>query len=151
MSRRVGVVGLAASVLIACVCAGLVAWRLSPPRPRAPAPVAPVSPGPVAAPEPPVRLSTIIDLPGDPVLVRRGAVLAPKDALISVPANFGQQAPQTPAKALFVNSTLDLDHRRLYGQVSGGGPGGRGAGRAIRDELGASRRRAKRARLRLRR
>jgi murein DD-endopeptidase MepM/ murein hydrolase activator NlpD len=38
--------------------------------------------------------------------VQRGAVLAPKDALISVPAKLGQQAPQAPAKALFVNSTL---------------------------------------------
>src|SRR3984957_48216 len=104
MSRRGGVVGLAAAILIACVCAGLVAWRLTPSRPQptppAPAPVA------VATPEAPIRLSTIIDLPGDPVLVRRGAVLAPKDALISVPARLGQQAPQTPAKAFFVNSTL---------------------------------------------
>src|SRR5580693_6135600 len=106
MSRRGGVVGLAASILIACVCAGLVAWRLTPPRPHAPTAPAPVAPSPVAAPEAPVRLSTIIDLPGDPVLVRRGAVLAPKDALISVPARLGQQAPQTPAKAFFVNSTL---------------------------------------------
>jgi murein DD-endopeptidase MepM/ murein hydrolase activator NlpD len=104
MSRRGGVVGLAASILIACVCAALIAWRLTPPRPQ-PTPPAPV-PVPVAAPEPSVRLSTIIDLPGDPVLVRRGAVLAPKDALISVPARLGQQAPQTPAKAFFVNSTL---------------------------------------------
>jgi murein DD-endopeptidase MepM/ murein hydrolase activator NlpD len=106
MSRRGGVVGLAASILIACACAGLVAWRLAPPRPHTPAPPAPIPPSPVAAPEPPVRLSTIIDLPGDPVLVRRGAVLAPKDALIAVPARLGQQAPQTPAKAFFVNSTL---------------------------------------------
>jgi murein DD-endopeptidase MepM/ murein hydrolase activator NlpD len=106
MTRRGGVVGLAASILIACVCAGLIAWRLTPPRPRAPAPPAPVAPSPVAGPEAPVRLSTIIDLPGDPVLVRRGVVLAPKDALISVPARLGQQAPQTPAKAFFVNSTL---------------------------------------------
>ena len=60
----------------------------------------------VVAPEAPIRLSTIIDLPGDPVLVQRGNVLAPKDALISVPAKLGQPAPQTPAKALFVNSTL---------------------------------------------
>jgi murein DD-endopeptidase MepM/ murein hydrolase activator NlpD len=104
MSRRGGVVGLAASILIACVCAALIAWRLTPPRPQ-PTPPAPV-PVPVAAPEPSVRLSTIIDLPGDPVLVRRGAVLAPKDALISIPARLGQQAPQTPAKAFFVNSTL---------------------------------------------
>src|SRR5580693_6222738 len=106
MSRRGGVVGLAASILIACVCAGLVAWRLTPPRPHAPTAPAPVAPSPVAAPEAPVRLSTIIDLPGDPVLVRRGAVLAPKDALISIPARLGQLAPQTPAKAFFVNSTL---------------------------------------------
>jgi murein DD-endopeptidase MepM/ murein hydrolase activator NlpD len=106
MTRRGGVVGLTASILIACVCAALIAWRLTPPRPHAPAPPAPIAPSPVAAPEPPVRLSTIIDLPGDPVLVRRGAVLAPKDALISVPARLGQQAPQTPAKAFFVNSTL---------------------------------------------
>jgi murein DD-endopeptidase MepM/ murein hydrolase activator NlpD len=106
MSRRGGVVGLAASILIACACASLIAWRLAPPRPHAPAPLAPVAPSPVAGPDPRVRLSTIIDLPGDPVLVRRGAVLAPKDALISVPAKLGQQAPQTLAKAFFVNSTL---------------------------------------------
>src|ERR1700727_3899395 len=106
MSRRGGVVGLAASILIACVCAGLIAWRLPPPSPRAPTAPAPAIPSPVAAPEPPIRLSTIIDLPGDPVLVRRGAVLAPKDALVSVPARLGQQAPQTPAKAFFVNSRL---------------------------------------------
>ena len=106
MSRRGGVVGLIASILIACVCAGLVAWRLTPPRPHAPTAPAPAVPSPIAGPEPPVRLSTIIDLPGDPVLVRRGAVLAPKDALISVPARLGQQALQTPAKGFFVNSTL---------------------------------------------
>jgi murein DD-endopeptidase MepM/ murein hydrolase activator NlpD len=105
MSRRGGVVGLALSILIACFCAGLVAWRLAPPKPHVP-PAAPVVRSPVASPEPSVRLSTIIDLPGDPVLVRRGAILAPKDALISVPARLGQPAPQTPAKAFFVNSTL---------------------------------------------
>ena len=104
MSRRGGVAGLALSILIACVCAVLVAWRLRPPEPLAP-PQAPIAKQPVAAPEP-IRLSTIIDLPGDPVLVRRGAVLAPRDALISVPARLGQEAPKTPAKAFFVSSTL---------------------------------------------
>ena len=104
MSRRGGLVGLAASIAIACVCAGLIAWRLTPPR-RQPTP--PVAPIPVVeGPETGIRLSTIIDLPGDPVLVRRGAVLAPKDALISVPAKLGQETPKTPAKALFVSSTL---------------------------------------------
>jgi murein DD-endopeptidase MepM/ murein hydrolase activator NlpD len=105
MSRRGGVVGLAAAILIACVCAGLVAWRLTPRKPQ-PTPPVPVPVAAPEAPEGPVRLSTIIDLPGDPVLVRRGAVLTPKDALISVPARLGQSAPQTPAKAFFVKSTL---------------------------------------------
>ncbi len=106
MSRRDGLVGLAASILIACVCAGLIAWRLTPPRrePTSPAPAAPIPV--VEGSETRIRLSTIIDLPGDPVLVRRGAVLAPKDALIMVPAKLGQEAPKTPAKAFFVNSTL---------------------------------------------
>jgi hypothetical protein len=106
MSRRGGVIGLIASILIAHACAGLIAWRLTPPGPRAPTAPAPVVPSAVVGPEPPVRSSTIIDLPGDPVLVRRGAVLAPKDALISVPTRLGRQAPQTQAKAFFVNSTL---------------------------------------------
>ncbi|MBV8797903.1 MAG: M23 family metallopeptidase [Hyphomicrobiales bacterium] len=106
MSRRGGLVGLAASIAVAYVCAGLIAWRLTPPR-HEPAPPAPAAPIPVVeGPEHGIRLSTIIDLPGDPVLVRRGAVLAPKDALISVPAKLGQEAPKTPAKAYFINSTL---------------------------------------------
>src|ERR1700744_1897942 len=105
MSRGGGA-GLAASIVIACICAGLIAWRLISTRPPPPAP-APAAPSPlVVAPELPIRLSTIIDLPGDPVLVQRGVVLAPRDALVSVPAKLGQQAPQAPAKALFVNSTL---------------------------------------------
>ena len=105
MSRGGGA-GLAASIVIACICVGLIGWRLISTRPHPPAP-APAAPNPVVvAPELPIRLSTIIDLPGDPVLVQRGAVAAPKDALVSVPSKLGQQAPPTPAKALFVNSTL---------------------------------------------
>ncbi len=106
MSRRGGAAGLAASVLVTCVCVGLIAWRLIAERPRPPEPPAVVPAPAVATPELPIRLSTIIDLPGDPVLVQRGAVLAPKDALISVPAKLGQEASKTPAKAFFVNSTL---------------------------------------------
>jgi murein DD-endopeptidase MepM/ murein hydrolase activator NlpD len=106
MSRRGGVPGLAASIVIACICAGLIGWRLISTRLHPPAPALVVPSPVVQSPELPIRLSTIIDLPGDPVLVQRGAVLAPKDALVSVPAKLGQQAPQTPAKALFVNSTL---------------------------------------------
>jgi len=105
MSRRGGVATLAVSIVIACVCAGAIAWQLMLPRHQPLAPPA-VTPNPTAAPEPAVRLSTIIDLPGDPVLVRRGAVPAPRGALISVPTRLGQEAPKVPAKAFFVNSTL---------------------------------------------
>ena len=106
MSRRGGAVGLAASIVIACVCVGLIAWRSMATRPHPPAPI-PAAPIPVVeGPEQGIRLSTIIDLPGDPVLVRRGAVEAPKDALVSVPAKLGQEAPKAPGKAFFVNSTL---------------------------------------------
>ena len=55
----------------------------------------------------PTKVSTIIDLPVDPVLVRRGQTTTPpKDVLISVPAKLGQDAPKTVAKAYFVNSAL---------------------------------------------
>jgi murein DD-endopeptidase MepM/ murein hydrolase activator NlpD len=106
MSRRGGVAGLAASIVIGCLCAGLIAWRLMATRPHPPAPPPVASNPAVVGPEPAIRLSTIIDLPGDPVLVRRGAVVAPKDTLISVPAKLSQEAPKTPAKAFFVNSML---------------------------------------------
>jgi len=106
MSRRGGVAGLAAAVLIACLSAGLVAWRWAATRPRPPPPVATAPIPVVEGPERGIRLSTIIDLPGDPVLVRRGPVQAPRDAFISVPAKLGQEAPKTPAKAFFINSTL---------------------------------------------
>lgn len=107
MSRRGAAAGFAASVLVTCICVGLIGWRLIAARPHPPVPPPPVAPAPVVAPpELPIRLSTIIDLPGDPVLVQRGAVLAPKDALISVPAKLGREASKTPAKAFFVNSAL---------------------------------------------
>jgi murein DD-endopeptidase MepM/ murein hydrolase activator NlpD len=54
---------------------------------------------------PPSKISPIIDRPGDPVLIRRVAVSAAKDALIGVPAKLGEE-PKALAKAYFINSTL---------------------------------------------
>ena len=143
MSSRGGLAGLAVAILIAGACAGLVAWRLAPARFH-PAPTAPAAPSPVVvAPEAPIRLSTIIDLPGDPVLVQRGAVLAPKDALISVPAKLGQQAPQSPAKALFVNSTLISTTGGYMGKFQEAGQEADALAAPIGDELGANQRRSK--------
>ena len=111
MTRRGGAILLTVSILVACLCAGLIAWRFgafrlgSQPRPAATAQKA--TEGEAAVnPQPVSKVSTIIDLPGDPVLVRRGAVATPKDLLIAVPAKLGQDAPKLVSKAYFVNSTL---------------------------------------------
>ncbi len=109
MTRRSGYVALAVSILIACLSAGLVAWRLAGSRRSAPPPAATAQKKPTEVavnPQPAAKVSTIIDLPGDPVLVRRGAVTAPKDLLIAVPAKLGQDVPKLVSKAYFVNSTL---------------------------------------------
>ncbi len=109
MTGRSGYVALAVSFVIACVCAGLVAWRLTASHPKGPAPpaaTAPENPAQVGLAPQASKISTIIDLPGDPVLVRRGEVTAPKDLLIAVPARLGQDVPKLVAKAYFVNSPL---------------------------------------------
>ncbi len=109
MTGRSGYVALAVSFVVACVCAGLVAWRLTASHPKGPAPpaaTAPENPAQVGLAPQASKISTIIDLPGDPVLVRRGEVTAPKDLLIAVPARLGQDVPKLVAKAYFVNSPL---------------------------------------------
>ena len=109
MTRRGGILALAASLAIFCLCASLVGWRLLAHRPAigpAPTQVAPepATAGPKAPP--PVRLSTIIDLPGDPVLVRRGAVLTPKELRLAVPMKLDANAPRPEAPAYYVSATL---------------------------------------------
>jgi hypothetical protein len=123
VTRRGGYLALAASVLIALVCAGLIAWRLGALRPSQ-QPAAAGRTGPVEAavtPQPPAKISTIIDLPGDPVLVRRGAVTAPKDLMIAVPAKLGQDAPKLKANAYFVNSMLVSTTGGYMGKFPEGG------------------------------
>ena len=112
MRVRAGFIALAGSVAIAGLCAGLAYWRLTTRHATAPpaATEREAASPPNAAPE--VKISAIIDLPGDPVLVRRGAVAAPKDLLVAVPAKLTPDAirPGSPGYAVrqahFVNSTL---------------------------------------------
>jgi murein DD-endopeptidase MepM/ murein hydrolase activator NlpD len=73
-------------------------------RPREQAPAAP-SAAVAFNPRPPSKTSPIIDSPGDPVVIRRGAVSAPKNALLGVPAKLGEE-PKALAKAYFISSTL---------------------------------------------
>ena len=111
MTRRGGIFALAASLVVLGLCAGLVAWRLAP---RHPAPAATPAPAsavveparPAAKPQAPAKISTIIDLPGDPVLVRRGVVVAPKALRIAAPTKLAANAPKLDADAFYVGATL---------------------------------------------
>jgi hypothetical protein len=108
VTQRSGYVALVASILVACLCVGLVVWRLAASRsgPLAPATLQ-ASPREAAAnPQPHSKTSTVIDLPGDPVIVRRGDVATPKDLLIAVPAKLGEDIPKLVSSAYFVKSTL---------------------------------------------
>jgi murein DD-endopeptidase MepM/ murein hydrolase activator NlpD len=108
MTRRRGFLLLAIAVAIFCGCAGLIAYRLLSRRP-APTPVvvsgeseAPeVKTAPAAGP-----ISTIIDLPGDPVLVHRGATVAPRALRVALPIALGPTAPKIESNAFFVNAPL---------------------------------------------
>jgi murein DD-endopeptidase MepM/ murein hydrolase activator NlpD len=104
VTPRGGFVILSA-ILVACLCAALVVWRLGALRVRQA--MAPAGPSSAIAlnPRPLSKISPIIDSPGDPVVIRRVAVSAAKDALIGVPAKLGEE-PKALAKAYFINSTL---------------------------------------------
>jgi murein DD-endopeptidase MepM/ murein hydrolase activator NlpD len=109
MTRRSGFVLLAIAIAIACCCAGLIGYHiLSRRQVAAPAPVV-VSTEPApseAVPPAPPRVSTIIDLPGDPVLVRRGATLAPRAISVALPITLAANAPKVQSAAYFVTSPL---------------------------------------------
>jgi murein DD-endopeptidase MepM/ murein hydrolase activator NlpD len=109
MTRRRGFLLLALALVVFCACAGLVARRLLSRRP-APAsvvvsaePAAPevVQTAPAAGP-----ISTIIDLPGDPVLVHRGATVAPRTLHVALPIALAANAPKIESNAFFVNAPL---------------------------------------------
>ena len=109
MTRRTGLVFLAIAVFIFLASTALIVWRLSPARlAKVVAPVADATLH-TAAPETKsvtVRPSTIIDLPGDPVLVHRGATLAPRSLQLAVPALLAANAAKADIPALFVSSPL---------------------------------------------
>lgn len=108
MTRRNIVLLVTIGIAILCLCAGLVGYRLLLPR-SAPAPVVAASPAEtqeVNAPPAGAPISTIIDLPGDPVLVRRGAVVAPRSLRVSLPIVLAANAQKVESTAFFVNASL---------------------------------------------
>ncbi len=108
MTRRGGLTLLAIAVAVFFCCAGLVGYRLLFRRPT-PAPAAVVvaePPTPEAAPVAIGPISTMIDLPGDPVLVHRGATVAPRSLSVALPATLAASAPKVESAAFFVAGPL---------------------------------------------
>ena len=98
------ILGLALAVFAGS--GGLVAWKLWPkPQPVAVQPAFPVAPAPevVAAPG---HISTIIDLPGDPVILRRAAVAAPRELHFALPVSLAPAAPKADALGYFIAAPL---------------------------------------------
>ena len=82
-------------------------------------PPIPVSPAPQVTPA--ARLSTIIDLPGDPALVRRAALKAPRQLTIAAPVQIAPGAPQSEAEALYVSEPLAPPGGGYLGKFTGNG------------------------------
>ena len=108
MTRRTGFVFLGVAVVIFLSSAALIAWRLFPAR-HAIVVAPPNAPVQTAAPETKTaapKASTIIDLPGDPVLVHRGATLAPRSLQLAAPAILAGNAPKVDIPAFYAASPL---------------------------------------------
>jgi murein DD-endopeptidase MepM/ murein hydrolase activator NlpD len=112
VTERAGYWVLAGSLAIFSVCGALIVWRTAPPSARAPQPTEQVQTAPpktvlpARTPTTPVRISTIIDRPGDPVLVPRAATVAPRSIEVSLPIKVAASAPKVESEAYFVATRL---------------------------------------------
>jgi murein DD-endopeptidase MepM/ murein hydrolase activator NlpD len=125
MTRRNAYLLLAFGIVVFCICAGLVARRVivrgsalapavAPAQPEAPEAGATSAPG---------SLSTIIDLPGDPVLVHRGAVVAPRSLRVALPTTLAANAPKAESTAFFVKAPLAPSDGGFMGKFLEAAPG----------------------------
>jgi murein DD-endopeptidase MepM/ murein hydrolase activator NlpD len=107
MTRQGGRVLLVTALVVALCCAALVSLRLFRGHTPAPSPTPIVVKTPTVLPQAPAApISTIIDLPGDPVLVRRGATLAPRATHVDLPIALTPNASKFNGDAYFVSSPL---------------------------------------------
>ncbi len=121
MSRRLSIVlAVSALFLIGAVVALLVWVRLKTPssfetglRPI------PVSPAPQFTPK--IRPSTIIDLPGDPVLVRRATLRAPRPLTVAAPVRLAPHAPRPEVDAFYVSEPLTPASGGFLGKFTANG------------------------------
>ena len=131
MTRRGGFLALLGSLAVFAACAALVAWRLvgEHATPAAPPPISPPRVPPVLAAQEaaaakaagPVKISTIIDLPGDPVLVARGVATAPRELTVDLPSRLGPAAAKVESPAYFVGATLLSTDGGYMGKFPEGG------------------------------
>ena len=104
---------IAVSCAVVVACGGLIAWRVlkhtSAPKPSAVEDVANAITPPPTPPKVPswaASVSTIIDLPGDPVVVQRGAVTPPRELHISLPIKVAPNAPKAESAGYFIDARL---------------------------------------------
>ena len=107
MTQRHGFAPLAIAVAVFLCCAGLIGYRFVSRRAN-PAPVVVSSEPetPEAAPSAAGPISTIIDLPGDPILVRRRGNVAPKSLNVALPTTLAANSPKVEGAAFFVSGPL---------------------------------------------
>jgi murein DD-endopeptidase MepM/ murein hydrolase activator NlpD len=120
--RQIIAIVLAVSALLVLVTA--VAWlalRKHQAAPQFGAAMPPIAVSPAPQPTPTARLSTIIDLPGDPALVRRAALKAPRPLTIAAPVLVTPGAPQSEAEAFYVSEPLAPPGGGYLGKFTGNG------------------------------
>ena len=127
MRGRWGYLFLALSLAIVAGLGALVAWRLNvqtqptlPAATPAPTPV----PAPKATPTPspkPTAISTMIDLPGDPVGVSRGAAAPPRAVRATLPLKLPANAPKADMQGFFVMGPLVANDGGYMGKFPEGG------------------------------
>lgn len=127
MRRGLGLSLVIVALVIFAGSAGLIAWKLWPraqvtenaPQPPITPPKAPKSEETAA---PSVRgASTIIDLPGDPLIVRRAIVGAPHETKFTLPVALAAAAPKTETPGFFLSAPLVSSGGGYMGKYSSSG------------------------------
>ncbi len=103
MNRRLGAL-IAALALLAVGAGAVVVWLVVRNPPPSALPPLPVSRAP--QPTPSTRASTIIDLPGDPALVRRAAANAPSPITLAVPLTLAGNGQSLEFEAFYASEPL---------------------------------------------
>ena len=114
---------LIAAVLLALTgtLAGFVVWRLAISRPQRQVTLAPIPVAPAPQPAPAARPSTIIDLPGDPALIRRPEAKAPRAIGLSVPVALAADAQRPETEAFYVREPLTPASGGFLGKFASNG------------------------------